>query len=308
VVIRKFIFHLSELETFLVVAEEGSFSKAASRLAISQPSASSRVKRLESLLSVRLLKRTTRSVELTEDGRLLRSAAEDALEGLHGILQQFHDRSQANRNRVVVTATPMIAATFMARIIQSYTERFPDVQVQLLDLPYDKLLRTLNEGDADIAVTAVDGDQDSLLFRHLAQEHLVLMFPAKHPLAKLSTVGLADILPYRVRLLTRYSSLMDTLAAEFAKLGAVFEASTASTLPTLLGLIDAGNCITFLPLSVARSNKRADRAISAIDGFQSVRRYGTLIARKATPSAAVQSFREHLHSEFGPLATRLSDP
>lgn len=307
-VIPKSMFHLSELETFMVVAEEGSFSKAADRLAISQPSASSRVKRLETRLNVRLLKRTTRNVELTEDGALLRSAAEDALEGLHCILQQFHARSQANRNRVVVVATPMIAATFMPRIINSYSDRFPDVQVQLLDLPYEKLLKTLNAGEADIAVTAVDGDQDSLLFRPLAQEHLVLMFPATHPLAALAMVELIDILPYRLRLLTRYSSLMEVLATEFAKLGGVFEASTAGTLPTLLGLIDAGNCITFLPLSVARSNMRIGRAISAIKDFQPVRRYGTLIARRAAPSAAANSFREHLHSEFGPLATLLSEP
>src|SRR3954453_16165781 len=106
-------FHLSELETFLVVVEEGSFSRAAERLCISQPSATTRVKKLEAVLGVKLLNRTTRIVEPTEDGKLLSDAAGEALNGLFEILHQLRDRSQAARNRVVIAATPTIAAIFM---------------------------------------------------------------------------------------------------------------------------------------------------------------------------------------------------
>ena len=85
-------FHLPELETFLVVLEEGSFSRAADRLAISQPSVSSRVKRLEDVLRVKLIERTTRSIAATEDGELLRVAAQEALTGLYSVLRQFRER------------------------------------------------------------------------------------------------------------------------------------------------------------------------------------------------------------------------
>jgi DNA-binding transcriptional LysR family regulator len=94
-----FRFHLPELETFLVVLEEGQFSKAAERLCISQPTASSRVKKLESVLRVQLLVRTTRSVEPTEEGRLLQAAATDALSGLYDVLRQFRGRSEAAQSR-----------------------------------------------------------------------------------------------------------------------------------------------------------------------------------------------------------------
>ena len=129
-------FHLPELETFLVVLEEGSFSRAAERLCISQPSVSSRVKRLEDVLRVKLIERTTRSISPTEDGELLRGAAQEALAGLYGVLRQFRDRSEAARNRVIVAATPMLAATFLPGIIHSYAQRFPDVEVVLKDMPF----------------------------------------------------------------------------------------------------------------------------------------------------------------------------
>lgn len=294
-------FHLPELETFLVVLEEGSFSRAAERLCVSQPSVSSRVKRLEDVLRVKLIKRTTRSVHATEDGELLRDAAQEALSGLYAVLRQFRDRSEAARNRVVAAATPMIAATFLPRIIQAYSERFPDVQILLRDMPFETLLKSIGDGSADIGVTAVDGDYDNLEFQPLAEEPVVLVLPAKHPLADKERVTIEMILPYRMIFLDRYTNLRERLAGEFARLGRTLEASTASTLPTLMGMVDAGSCVAFLPRSMAQVNAKETRSIVELADFRAVRTYGTIVARRVALTAAVQSFRDHLHRQFPPL-------
>lgn len=293
-----FRFHLPELETFLVVLEEGQFSKAAERLCISQPTASSRVKKLESVLRVQLLVRTTRSVEPTAEGRLLQAAATDALGGLYDVLRQFRDRSEAARNRVVVAATPMIAATFLPQIIHSYCERFPDVSVQLKDMPYDSMLKTIADGTADLGVAALDGDHDNLLFRPLAEEPVVVMAPAAHPITKMDEVTVEKLLPFRLILLARYSDLRQRLARAFDERGAVFDATTATTLPTLLGMLDTGGFLTFMPRSIAESNARRNRATLELGDFRATRSYGSIVNRKAVPTAAVKSFREYLHSEF----------
>ena len=294
-------FHLPELETFLVVLEEGSFSRAAERLAVSQPSVSSRVKRLEDVLRVKLIQRTTRSLQATEDGELLRAAAEEALSGLYAVLRQFRDRSEAALNRVVVAATPMLAATFLPRIIQTYSERFPDVHVMLRDMPFETLLKSIGDGGADIGVTAVDGDYDNLDFQRLADEPIVLVLPGKHPLANQDRVTTEMILPFRMIFLDRYTNLRERLAGEFVRLGATLEASTASTLPTLMGMVDTGSCIAFLPRSMAQVNAKESRAIVELADFRAVRTYGTIVARRTALSAAVQSFRDHLHRQFPPL-------
>jgi DNA-binding transcriptional LysR family regulator len=294
-------FHLSELETFLAVVEEGSFSRAAEKLCISQPSATNRVKRLESVLRVKLLNRTTRTVEPTEDGKLLSVAAGEALSGLFDILRQLRDRSEATRNRVVIASTPMIAATFMPRIIHSYGERHADVQVVMRDMPYELLLKSIEDGSADVGVAALDGHLDKLLFRPLAEEDLVLVVPAKHPLAKAQQVKVDMMLPYRLIFLDRYTSFRNRLAEAFASFGAVLEVTTVATWPTLLGMIDTGSCMTFLPRSMAQSNARSTRVIVELADFPAVRTYGSIMARKLVPGTAIQSFREHLHREFEPL-------
>lgn len=284
-----------------MVLEEGSFSRAAERLCVSQPSVSSRVKRLEDVLRVKLIKRTTRSVQATEDGELLRSAAQEALSGLYAVLGQFQDRSEAARNRVVVAATPMVAATFLPAIIHTYSERFPDVQVILRDMPFDALLKAIGEGAADIAVTAVDGTYDNLQFQPLAEEPVVLVVPAKHPLARTGRVTIEMIAHHRMIFLDRYTNLRERLAGEFARFGAVLEASTASTLPTLIGMIDTGSCVAFLPRSMAQINARESRVIVELADFKAVRSYGSITARRTVPTAAVKSFRDHLHKSFAPL-------
>lgn len=294
-------FHLPELETFLVVLEERSFSRAAERLCISQPSVSNRIKRLENVLRVKLITRTTRSVEATSDGSLLQAASQEALAGLYAVLHQFRDRSEAARNRVVIAATPMIAATFMPQIIHTYGEIFSDVQVVLRDMPFEVLLKSIGDGSADIGVTALDGDYDNLLFHPLAEEPVVLVVPARHPLAREKVASLEMILPYRMIFLDRYTGLRERLAEAFSAYGAVPDAATASTLPTLMGLIDTGSCVTFLPRSMAQTNARQSRAIVELADFRAVRSYGSIVARKAVLTTAVQSFRDHLHREFEPL-------
>lgn len=295
-------FHLPELETFLVVLEEGSFSRAAERLCISQPSVSSRIKRLEDVLRVKLIERTTRSISATEDGELLRTAAQEALAGLYGVLRQFRDRSEAARNRVIVAATPMLAATFLPTLIQSYLARYPDVEVVLRDLPFENLLKAIGDGSADIGVTAVDGDYDGLQFQPLAEEPVVLVVPTKHPLSKEAAVAVDQLLAYRLIFLDRYTDLRERLAGEFARRGAKLDASTASTLPTLMGMVDTGSWVAFLPRSMAQVNARETRTLIELSDFKAVRSYGSIVARRAVPTAAVRSFRDHLHREFSPLA------
>jgi DNA-binding transcriptional LysR family regulator len=291
-------FELAELETFLAVVREGSFSLAARQLHVSQPSVTNRVKRLEETLRVKLLVRTTRRVEPTEDGVLLRDAAEQAMSGLREVVKRFQVNSEQERNRVVVAATPMVAATVMPQVISSYRARYPDVQVLLRDLPYEKVIKSIVEGEAEIGVAALDGAQNTLRFQLLAEEPMLLVVPTRHPLTEAAEVTLDIATGYPMMFLERYTALRTRLAQEYAQRGIAFEPGTASTLPTLLGMIDAGNCITFLPRSMAQSNAKRTRTTLEVVDFKASRRYGSVVARNASLGTAAQSFHLHLRKVF----------
>jgi DNA-binding transcriptional LysR family regulator len=84
-------FDLAELETFVAVAELGSFSAAARRLNLGQPSVSQRIQRLEETLQTRLLVRTTRRVQTTPAGARLLAEATSALAALSMLLGTFRE-------------------------------------------------------------------------------------------------------------------------------------------------------------------------------------------------------------------------
>jgi len=290
---------LIELETFLAVVELGSFSQAALRMHVSQPSVTARVQRLEERLQTRLLDRTTRSMAPTKDGWRLYEKATQALHELRQLVMDFDKNADRGSHRVTVAATPMIAGTTLPRLIHAYRKIYPDVRVQLLDLQYGEVIQRVRTGIADLAVIAYDGDSDQLAFQKLADEELLLVVPADHPLARRREVALKTVVQYPLMILDRYTKLQATIEQECRRRGLPLKAlHEASQLTTLLGMLDAGNSITFLPRSMAQANASVTRATLRVTDLPLTREYGIVVARKGGLGSAAQSFVNYLHQEY----------
>jgi DNA-binding transcriptional LysR family regulator len=192
-----------------------------------------------------------------------------------------------------------LAALALPPIIQSYCERYTDVHVKLLDLPYDQLVASLDAGAADLGVTVLDDDPEKFRFQLLADEEMLLVVPATHPLAGLQVVTIDQVIPYPLMILARYTTLRARITEEYTKRGLAFKPVDAANLATLLGLVDAGVGITFLPRAMLQSNARRSRVALRVADVELSRRYGIVTARKASLSTAAQSFCRYLHAEFG---------
>lgn len=292
-------FDLVELETFLMVVELGSFSLAARRLHISQPSVTSRVQRLESLLKTKLLIRTTRHVEPTPSGKRLQERAEIALRDLRTLLQEFQADAEAARFRVTVASTPMISAVMLPTLIHTFGTRYPDVHIQLRDLQYEEVVAKVETGDVDFAVVAFDNDSDKLDFEPLSEEDILLILPRSHPLAGAGEIMLTQLADVPLMMLGRYSTLRDRLAQELARRNiALKPAHEVVNLNTLLGMVDAGLGATVLPRSMAQRYAKDGRATVRIADFNLARTFGILRARHATLSPAALSFVQFLQGNF----------
>ena len=290
---------LGELETFIVVAELGSFSKAAARLHLSQPAVTSRVQRLEAALGTKLRVRTTRNVEVTPSGEQLAARAGEALQSLRVVLADLATDKAAARRRVTVAATPMLAATLLPRAIRVFVEHDPSVQVRVTDQRYAEAIASVQRGDVDIGFIAMERPHPSLRFECLIEEDLVLIVPGMHPLASEGAVTLERLAPFPIMLLEQYSRLREKVASEFAHHGLRFVPTvSAGNLLTLLGMVDAGNGIALLPRFVAQLNAATPRATVGILGADLRRRYGIVTRRNAKLSVVARSFCEFLRGEF----------
>jgi LysR family carnitine catabolism transcriptional activator len=292
---------LIELETFIAVAQAGSFSMAAQMLHVTQPTVTGRVQRLESTLGSKLLVRTTRKVDTTPQGRQLLVEATAALQGLSKLVDGFRHKARLARQRVVIAATPMLSALSLPPVIHAYSERYPDVQVELHDLQYPDALAALDAGTADLAVLALDEEDARFRFQTLWTDDLVLVVPVGHPLAARSRVALEDLAEHRLTVVGQYQPILSKLADEMGRRGFPLpKPKTLANLNTLMGMLDAGIGITLLPRSVGSRDEGRRHVVVEIEGLLLRRSYGIALPYKAKLSTAAQSFCKFLRQAMNP--------
>jgi len=289
---------IGELETFITVAELGSFSKAAKQLELSQPAVTARVQKLESLLGTRLLRRTTRSVDMTDAGRRLALHARQTLRDLRELMSEFSQGSAGVRSQVTIASTPMLAATLLPGAVLRFSRRFPHVDVHVRDLRYASAIACLERGEADMAVLALEEPRAKLRFTPLIEDELVLLVPAGHALAKRTSIRLQDLSPYPLMVLDKYSALRTKVSEEYERQGQRFRpAATALNLTTLLGMLDAGLGITFSPRLMAQYNAKQARVVVPVQGSELHRLYGIFVPLTTELTAAARGFFDFLHAE-----------
>src|SRR6476646_256269 len=166
---------IHQLRYFVAVAEEGSFSHAAEREHVSQPSLSQQIQKLEEELNQQLFDRLPRSVVLTEAGRSFLPYARQILTAIADAGLSVAAVEQEVAGRVSVGATPSIALCPLLLLSGSFQRSYPKVTFELFDDITDKLAQRLEDGTLDI-VLASSGDERPTLARHsLGREQLVML-------------------------------------------------------------------------------------------------------------------------------------
>ncbi|MCA9566920.1 MAG: LysR family transcriptional regulator [Myxococcales bacterium] len=124
--------NLNDLQTFIAVVEAGTFSGAADGLGVPKSTVSRRVARLEAELGVALLKRASRSFEISDDGQALYDRCAPALREIADVERDLADSDATPRGAIRVSATMDFGSTsFLAEVMAAYAEAYPGVRVEL---------------------------------------------------------------------------------------------------------------------------------------------------------------------------------
>lgn len=123
--------HLNDLYSFKVVADEQSFTRAAAKLSISQSALSHAIKGLEERLQLRLLHRTTRSVSLTEAGKMLYDSLAPSLSDIESLLDSLQRFKQEPQGRIRITTAEHAAYTVLLPKVQAFLKQFPKIEIEM---------------------------------------------------------------------------------------------------------------------------------------------------------------------------------
>ncbi|MCI0705288.1 MAG: LysR family transcriptional regulator [Planctomycetia bacterium] len=185
---------LHQLRYFVAVAETGSFTRAAEREKVTQPTLSEQIMRLESKdngVGRRLFDRLGRKVVLTDAGQELLGHAQGILAAVKEAERAVRDSAEGGRLRV--GAIPTIAPFLLPSMVTRFRKDHPLVQLQLKEDLTERLLADLLAGELDVGLMAMPIRDDRLHAEKLFTEPLVVALPAKHRLATKPEVKFSDI-------------------------------------------------------------------------------------------------------------------
>lgn len=156
--------HLIEMEAFVVVGDEGSFTAAARRLAVTKSYASKLVVRLEDRLGVRLLQRTTRQLSLTEAGRVYYERCSEAMRAFKEAESEATELQTSPQGRLRITLPTAFAVAYLAAPLADFKTRYPGLTIEAVLA--DRKVDILSEG-FDLAVRIGDLADSSMIARRL---------------------------------------------------------------------------------------------------------------------------------------------
>ena len=293
-----------QLRYFCAVAETGSFTRAAEREQIAQPSLSQQIMKLEEELGVRLFDRLGRTVRLTDLGQIFLPRARTILTELKAAKEEVVERQSTVSGPVCVGVIPTIAPYFLPARIAGFSRKYPEATITVVEDVTVRLMDRLRAGLVDVAVMALPARGHDLESFPIRTERLYAIVPRDHRLARKRSVLMKELRDEPFLLLRDDHCFRET-AIEVCKRArvlpqVVFESGQFSS---ILGMVGAGLGISIVPEMALE--QRPDCSFVLIADERASRTIGVTTLKGRFLSRVQRAFLNHLQSHANARAAAL---
>ncbi|QRF68938.1 LysR family transcriptional regulator [Ponticoccus alexandrii] len=290
---------LEDLRAFVATAEMRSFRAASDNMNLSQPALTRRIQKLEAVLGVPLLERTTRRVFLTAVGRDFLPRAKRLLDDLETSLLSVREIAERRSGLVSIACIPTAANYFLPDVMGQFAAEYPAIRFRILDAGANRVLQSVISREVDFGITLLGENEPEVTFEPLIKEPFYLACRRDHALAERDQVSWAEVAQNRLITVGRSSGnrlIMDlALADEEIRLNPYYEVQHLST---SLGMVEAGLGIAALPrMSLPADPHPFIAAIPLVQPTVS-RTVGIVRVPKSTLSPAAEQFHTMLLSRW----------
>jgi len=281
---------LRQLQYLRLLAEHGSFSRAAEAAHVTQPTLSAGIQELERALDAPLVDRARSGVILTAVGEETVRRGSDILTRAEDLVQAARAAGQPLTGRFRLGVIPTIAPFLLPRALPLLRERFPKLKLFLREDLTHRLIEGLKAGSLDAALIALPYDTTGLETAAVSEDELLAMAPANHPMTASDKVSARDLQDNGLILLEDGHCLRDQalsvcgLHAPRGEDGGF----AATSLHTLVQMVGSGLGCSLLPAMAVRAGLAEDApvAIRHIDQASPSRRI--VVAWRAGSSRGVE--------------------
>ena len=243
-----------QLEYLLAVANYGSFSLAAEKCFVTQPSLSMQVKNLEEELGVIVLDRSKKPVLPTDAGLAVIRQAKEAVQAFAMVREVVSDLQNEISGTLRLGVIPTIAPYLLHRFIPDFVRKCPKVELQIREMMTGDIIRALDRDMLDAAIMAGGTSPEGIREEELFNDRFFAYVSTDHPLCQRSNIRIEDIDVRHLLLLSEGNCLRDQVIelCQAQKNIARQYSFESGSLETLMRIVDnTPNLITIIPEMVA---------------------------------------------------------
>ena len=189
------------LKYYITICEEGSITRAAKKLNMSQPPLSKQIKQLEEEMGVILFIRGKKNIQLTQAGIFLKKRAEELVSAFDAIERQMSDYRNGNRGHIVIGAVEAVAANYLPDILTGFQKDYPEITYEIWSGSTDDILQKLDKGSIDIGFIRNPYDLSKYNSFELLQDSWNALIPEEHVLAGMAYASITPELLKEVPLI-----------------------------------------------------------------------------------------------------------
>jgi DNA-binding transcriptional LysR family regulator len=255
---------LRQLEYFVAVVEEASFTRAAARVRVAQPGVSAQIRKLEGELGQSLLDRSARTVRLTDMGAAVLPYARAALRAASEARSAVEELTGLLRGRVAVGMVTASSVTEVPELVAEFHRRHPAVEITISEAGSDQLIDALRAGRLDLALVGLAAPPPAgIETRVVAEASLVAAVCHGDPLCSRASISLEALCERALISLPTGTGLRSSLDAACVAGGLQPRlAVEVSNLGVVIELAELGLGVAIVPDFVAAAHPRTLHALT----------------------------------------------
>lgn len=289
---------MRQLRSFCEAAQSGSFSKAAEKLQLSQPSVSLQIQALEKDLNTLLFERSGPKIRLTPAGDLLLDMARPLVDGISRLADSFSARlGQVHAGPLDIASGEATLLYILPEIIHAFSNEYPQIDLKLHNVTGQDGMQLLRADKVDFAVGSMIDIPDDMVYHPIYDFKPALIMCKGHPLEEKENVTLQDVSEYGLILPPRHLSTWSVVDLVFQQHGLAYNVvMEVGGWEVIKRYVESGTGISIVTSICLRGFENL--SVRPMDAYFPTRSYGVVIRRGKFLSPQAKRFLELMDGDF----------
>jgi DNA-binding transcriptional LysR family regulator len=192
---------LQQMEALIALVEEGSFSRAAKKMHLTQPALTKNIRNAEDYAGARLVNRSSAGISLTAEGKIIYDYARHMVKLREEAREKIISLSNNVGGNIYISASTIPATYILPRTLSTFRKSHPEILIYIKAADSEEAMNMVLENEVEIGIIGKKPQNKKLIAQALWKDHLVLVVPKSHPWSKKKSIVLKELMaePFIVR-------------------------------------------------------------------------------------------------------------